>query len=291
MTADRSIHINGGAAGPQNPTISGNVGISAASNETNDQVLTCRVGEVEVLTLNRPEKLNAWTESTRAILAGHLRRCSQDPDVRAIVLTGAGDRGFCAGQDLSETMEFEGGSDRAGAVIDRLEDFYDQFRILEKPIVAALNGVAAGSGFQIPLLCDVRIAHPAARMGQPEINSGMPSIFGTYLVATYLGLSRTVEMVLSGRLMTAAEALAAGVIHEIVAPEAVLSTAVERATALAAQPPGAVAKTKAWIRAMTESGYRDAFRAARKIQRDAFATGEPQRMMEQFFADRTGREI
>lgn len=288
MISDGFSQLNADDNGKRDPRTPG-TDTASVVDEADAQVLTQRVGKVEVLTLNRPAKLNAWTESMRSVLAEHLRRCSEDPDVRAMVLTGAGDRAFCAGQDLGETMEFEVDSDRAGALFDQLEEFYDQFRSLEKPIVTALNGVAAGSGFQIPLLCDIRIAHPDVRLGQPEINSGMPSIFGTYLVATFLGLSRTVELVLSGRLMTAAEALAAGVIHEIVASDAVLSTAIDRAAMLAAQPPGAVAKTKAWIRAMTESNYRDAFRAARKVQRDAFATGEPQRMMAEFFATRTGQ--
>jgi enoyl-CoA hydratase len=242
-------------------------------------------GAVAVLTVDRPAKLNAWTGAMREQLANLLRDCAAQPDVRAVVLTGAGDRAFCAGQDLAETQRFQRG-DHAGAErwIDGIERFYDALRDLDKPLVAALNGVAAGSGFQAALLCDVRIAHSAVQLGQPEVNSGIPSITGTYLMAAAFGMSRTVELVLSGRLMSAPEALAAGVVHEIVPAAEVHSRSVAVAAALAEQPSGAVARTKAWVRQLTEDGYRAAFRAARVVHRDAYATGEPQRMMARFLA-------
>lgn len=255
-----------------------------------ESVLTRRSGEVEILVLNRPEKLNAWTAGMRAVVAENLRRCSEDSTVGAVVITGAGDRAFCAGQDLAETLTRKS-DDRSGAEesIDEFRRFYDLIRAFEKPLVAAVNGVAAGSGFQVALLCDVRIARAGARLGQPEVSSGMPSITGTYLMTAALGLSRTVEMVLSGRLMTAEEAYASGAVHEVVDAQTVVDRAVARAAELAAQPPGAVAKTKAWIREMTEASYQEAFRAARKLHSEAFAAGEPQREIESFFAARAKR--
>lgn len=282
MKNDRSIKV------PMDP---GNNSTPAVRGESadSDTVLAHRVDGVEVLTLNRPEKLNAWTVQMRSMLAEHIRRCSEDPFVKAVVLTGAGNRGFCVGQDFNESLDSKVDADGAELVIEGIERFYGRVRTFDKPLVAALNGVAAGSGFQVALLCDVRIAHPAVRLGQPEVNSGMPSVVGPYLMTSVLGASRTAELVLSGRFMTATEALGAGVLHDVVAPESVLNTAVARAAELVGQPPGAFAATKAWLRTMTEDGLREAFRTARRVNREAFASGEPQRGMEHFLATRPGR--
>src|SRR5690606_13575213 len=98
---------------------------------------------------------------------------------RGIVFTGAGDRAFCAGQDLAETAEFD--PDGVEAWLANFRAMYEAVLHVDKPVVAAVNGVAAGSGYQFTLLCDVRVAHPGVRMGQPEVKSGIPSITGMYL--------------------------------------------------------------------------------------------------------------
>ncbi|SFP06027.1 Enoyl-CoA hydratase/carnithine racemase [Actinomadura madurae] len=245
-----------------------------------------RHDDVEIVVMNRPEKLNAWTEAMRDDLAEILVRARDDDSVGAIVLTGSG-RGFCAGQDLAETRTFAAADPaRAEAWLRRIAAFYDVIRETDKPTVAAINGVAAGSGFQVTLLMDVRVAHATAMLGQPEVSSGIPSITGTYLMAQALGLSRTTELVLSGRLMSADEAHAAGVVHDVVTTGDVVDVAILRAQRLARQPAGAVARTKAWLRAMTERSYRDAFTHALHAHRDAYASGEPQREMSRFLETR-----
>src|SRR5579884_971128 len=128
-------------------------------------VLTeCR-GKVAVVTLSRQHALNAWHRPMREELMAELRRFEADPAVGAIVLTGAGEA-FSAGQDLAESMEFD--PDRAVEWIQEWETLYDLMRSLSKPFIAALNGVAAGSAFQVALLADFRIGHSGVRMGQPE---------------------------------------------------------------------------------------------------------------------------
>lgn len=225
----------------------------------------------------------------RAELGELLRDARDDDAVGAIVLTGTG-RGFCAGQDFAETRGFRSSDPgRVEKWMDRINNFYDLIRSIDKPTVAAVNGVAAGSGFQVTLLMDVRVAHESAALGQPEVSSGIPSITGTYLMATYLGMSRTTEMVLSGRLMTAQEAHAAGVVHSVIADGNVLDAAITIADQLAAQPAGAIARTKEWLRNMTEEGYRAAFSHAKNSHRNAYATGEPQKMMARFL-DRSSNQ-
>ncbi|MEN3361083.1 MAG: enoyl-CoA hydratase [Mycobacteriales bacterium] len=245
-------------------------------------LLTSREREVAVVTFNRPGRLNAWTERDRAALTRLLRALAADDQVRAVVLTGAG-AGWCAGQDLGETAGFDQRDPaRVEAWLDNCADLYDAIRRLAKPTVAALNGVAAGSGFQVALLADVRVAHPGVGLGQPEVRHGIPSITGTWIIQQHLGLSRTTELVLTGRLLDGTEAHRLGLVHRLVPAGAVLPTALALARELAAQPPGAVAATKAWLRELTEPGLRAAFDAARGWHLDAYASGEPQAGMRDF---------
>lgn len=169
-----------------------------------DFVLLAREAEVTVLTLNRPEVLNAWHRPMREALLTALDACEADPNCRAIVLTGAGERAFGAGQDLNETKTFD--EDRAEEWIEEWRALYLRIRTLSKPLICALNGLAAGSAFQVALLCDIRVGHDGSKMGQPEINSGIASSLGPWIMREMLGLSRTTELVLTGRMMSGEEA-------------------------------------------------------------------------------------
>src|SRR5215471_1196711 len=174
--------------------------------------VTAGIGTV---TLNKPWKLNAWDTPMRAEITAVLAGWNRDKAVRAVVLTGAGERAFCAGQDLEETEKFQSGGEGANWFQSWL-DFYNAIRGLDKPCVTALNGVAAGSAFQAVMLTDVRVGHPGVRMGQPEINSGIPSVTGPMLMLPRIGLARTMELTLTGRMMEGAEAAAIGLINYLV---------------------------------------------------------------------------
>jgi enoyl-CoA hydratase/carnithine racemase len=230
-----------------------------------------RDGEVGIITLNRPDRLNAWHAPMRAELVDALRQLNEDPDVGAIILTGAGDRAFSAGQDLAETQQFD--ADQAEQWADEWRVLYGTIRGLEKPIVAALNGVG----------------HPGVRMGQPEINAGIPSVLGPCIMWESIGQSRTVELTLTGRLMDGEEAHRIGLIHHLVHQDEVLPKALEIAHALAAKPRIAMKLTKQRFREMTEKSFQEALSALRVIEREAFASGEPQEMMARFFAEREAR--
>jgi enoyl-CoA hydratase/carnithine racemase len=245
-------------------------------------VLSERRGAVSIVTLNRPQVLNAWNAAMRDELTAALTAAEEDAAVRAIILTGAGDRAFGAGQDLNETKTFD--ADRAEEWIGEWERLYDRIRSLSKPIIAALNGVAAGSAFQVALLCDFRVGHPGVTMGQPEINSGIASTTGPWIMRGIIGLARTIDLTLTGRMMDAEECYRIGVISRLVPQDKVMNESMALAELLASKPPVAMRLDRQRFREMTEAGFRDCLAAGVRIQREAYASGEPARMMEQFLA-------
>jgi enoyl-CoA hydratase/carnithine racemase len=255
---------------------------AAAMAEAEKHVLAAMEGRTLVVTLNRPERLNAWNAPMRARLLDLLQDANVNPAIGAVVLTGAGERAFCAGQDLNEGKTFDGA--RAEEWIEEWRRLYNALRRFEKPLVCALNGLAAGSAFQVSLLCDVRVGHDGSKMGQPEINSGIVSATGFWIMREMLGLSRAIEMVLTGRLASAAEAHGLGLIHHLVPAGEVRAKALAVAAELASKPPLAFKLNKQRFCAATQAGFDETFEAARLIHRHAFEAGEPQRVMEQFLA-------
>ena len=252
-----------------------------------DFILTERRGPIGLITLNRPEVLNAWNRPMRRALVDAFDLLGADDDIRAIILTGAGDRAFGAGQDLNETKTFD--APRAEEWVAEWERLYESMRALSKPLIVALNGVAAGSAFQVALLADFRIGHSGVRMGQPEIDAGIASTTGPWIMREMLGLARTIDLTLTGRLMDAEECFALGLINRLVPRERVLNEGLVLAAELAAKPPVAMRLNKQRFREMTEPGFRDCLAAGVRIQAESYASGEPARMMEEFFAVRAAR--
>jgi enoyl-CoA hydratase len=262
-------------------------GRAVAAVPTYEFVLVRIDGDVAVVTLNRPEKLNAWHAPMRNELISALRSLNAASEVAAIVLTGAGDRAFGAGQDLAEAESFD--SDRAVVWMEEWSALYGAIRELDKPIVAALNGIAAGSAFQAALLCDMRIGHPGTRMGQPEIDAGIPSVTGTWILLDMIGVARTTDLILTGRLLEAEEAHSYGLLNRIVLQAHVLTVALELARDLAAKPPIAMRLNKQRLREVTDASFKDAEIAGKRIQAAAFASGEPRATIERFYQERSAR--
>jgi 2-(1,2-epoxy-1,2-dihydrophenyl)acetyl-CoA isomerase len=205
------------------------------------EVETTREGEVMTITLNRPEKLNAFDQAVHDGFAAALKE-ARAPDVRAVVLTGAG-RGFCVGQDLGELRG--GDRDIAGLLRERYNRHVLALRGLEKPVLAAVNGAAAGAGLSLACACDLRIASESASFVPAFVSVGLvPDSGGSFFVPRLLGYARAFEWMTSGRKLSALEALEWGLVSEIVAPERVLPRAQERAGELAALPTRAIAMTK-----------------------------------------------
>jgi 2-(1,2-epoxy-1,2-dihydrophenyl)acetyl-CoA isomerase len=205
------------------------------------EVETSRDGAVLTITLNRPDVLNAFNAALHRALAGALKEARAD-DVRAVVITGAG-RGFCVGQDLSEFRE------APGDIGERLRSNYHPnilaLRALEKPVLASVNGPAAGAGLSLACACDLRLAGQGATFVPAFINIGLvPDSGGTYFVRRLLGTARAFEWMTSGRRVTAAEAFEWGLVSEVVEDDRLAERAAERAAELAALPTRGVALTK-----------------------------------------------
>lgn len=240
---------------------------------------------IGILTLDRPETMNAWHQPMRLEVSDALKKFNGDAKVRAIIITGAGDRAWSSGQDLAETMVIKGGEEGV-AWANQWIDFYDTLRRIEKGVVASLNGVAAGSAYQYAMMCDVRVGHVGSRMGQPEINSGITSTTGPWIMYDRIGRSRAIELTLRGRMMMGDEAHEIGLIHYLVPQNQVMAKAMEVAKALASKAPLAMKLTKQWFREMTEAGFRETVEANKRISAENYASGEPQAAMAEFFAER-----
>jgi len=205
------------------------------------EVETSREGAVLTIILNRPDVLNAFNTEMQRALAAALKE-ARDADVRAVILTGAG-RGFCVGQDLTEFRE------APGDIGARLRENYHPnllgIRALEKPVIAAVNGAAAGAGLSIACACDIRIAADAAAFIPAFINIGLiPDSGGSYFVTRILGPARAFEWLASGRKLTAAEAQAWGLVSEVVESDALAARARELAAQLATLPTRGIGMTK-----------------------------------------------
>jgi 2-(1,2-epoxy-1,2-dihydrophenyl)acetyl-CoA isomerase len=205
------------------------------------EVETARDDSVLTVALNRPDKLNAFDAATHAAFAGALKEAS-DPEVRAVVLTGSG-RGFCVGQDLAELSD--GDRDVAALLRERWNRHVLGLRGLQKPVLAAVNGAAAGAGLSLACACDLRVAADSAVFVPAFVNVGLvPDTGGSWLVPQLLGYARAFEWMCSGRKVGADEALAWGLVAEVVPADDVLARAQARAAELAALPTRAIAMTK-----------------------------------------------
>lgn len=239
--------------------------MSAASPNTNtntntntNETILCDVADrIAVITLNRPDQLNAWNSEMEAGLRTALERCRDDREVRVIVLTGAG-KAFCAGADLSaararlaESSPRHASSTAAHAPNDvaAREDFgqrYSYLLAIGKPIICALNGAAAGVGLVLSLYCDIRYASREARLVPAFVRRGLAAEHGiAWMLPRMIGLSRALEWLMSGRPMGAQEAEQAGLVSAVFEADRFLPTVLERAAVLAALcSPSAMAAAK-----------------------------------------------
>jgi 2-(1,2-epoxy-1,2-dihydrophenyl)acetyl-CoA isomerase len=205
------------------------------------EVETSRDGAVLTITLNRPDVLNAFNSAMHRALAAALKD-ARDGGVRAVVLTGAG-RGFCVGQDLTEFREAPG--DIGARLRENYHPNIRAIRALEKPVIAAVNGAAAGAGMSLACACDLRLAADSATFVPAFINIGLiPDSGGSYFVTRILGPARAFEWLASGKRLTAAEAHAWGLVSEVVETDALTSRAAGLAAQLADLPTRGVGMTK-----------------------------------------------
>lgn len=208
---------------------------------------------VLTITMNRPESYNAFTEQMKRELNDAFREAEKDAAVRCIVLRGAGQKAFCAGQDLKEHQ----GSKRS--LKDSLEKSYNplirKIRSIEKPVIAMINGVAAGAGCSVALACDMRIMSSEAYMMQAFVNIGLvPDSGAHWFLPRYAGLTRAFEYAATGRKIPADECLHAGLVNRVAKPEDLERVTMEIARSLATAPTRAIGLMK---RAFNKSLHSD----------------------------------
>lgn len=192
------------------------------------EVLADRDGPVLVLTLNRPDRLNAWSDAMESRCFALLREAEADPEIRAIVLTGAG-RGFCAGSDMSQQPAAGMRPDTRRPATTRRYPLE-----LRKPLIGAINGPAAGLGFALAMFCDVRFCTPSAKLTSSFARRGLVAEFGlSWLLPRMIGVSGALDVLMSGRIILGEEALGLGLVQRLAEPDDLMTAATAYARDLA----------------------------------------------------------
>lgn len=246
-------------------------------------------GAVATITLDRPEKLNAFSGSMREDLLAALRGAQNDSGIRCVVITGAG-RAFCAGGDV----EFMSGLQKCGEesafqrLLDAGRDVILQLASMSTPVIAAVNGVAAGAGCNLALACDLRIASEHAKFSESFVRIGLhPDWGGTWMLPRLVGRSRAFELMATGRMVGAEEALALGIVDQV-APAAEFEEATGRlARSLADAPPLAIARIKRALAAAGQNDLAAQLELESAHQLDCFRSADAAEGMAAFFEKRS----
>jgi enoyl-CoA hydratase len=246
-----------------------------------------RRGPVGLVTLNRPEALNALSPEMLDQLAARLDEVEADPGLRVVVLTGAG-KAFCAGADIRHMGQAGPVEARAFAALGhRLADRIAGF---PHPVICAVNGYALGGGCELALACDIRIASTAARMGQPEVNLGvLPGWGGTQRLARVTSPGMARELIYTARQVGAEEALRIGLVNAVHPPEALLDAALAMAGEIAERPAGAVSAAKEMLNLALGADMPAALARERDAFALAFATEDQKEGMAAFLERRPAR--
>lgn len=198
-------------------------------------------GGVGTIVLNRPDVLNAFTLPMISQWEELLRTCRTDDDVRVVVLTGAGERAFCAGIDLAWLTNARTPLERKTDLHEGIQRIAVAVNDLDKPIIAAINGVAVGAGLDMALMCDLRVMSSSARVSEGYVKLGLaPGGGGAYYLPRLVGLAKALELLLTGDVVDADEALRIGLVNQVVAPAQLMAQTTKLARAIAASPPASV---------------------------------------------------
>lgn len=196
---------------------------------------------IGVVTINRPDVRNAMNQQVMEELRSTLDELREDDSVGVVVFTGAGDKAFVAGADIGELKE----RTMLDGLVARLQRLYDEIESFEKPTIAALNGFALGGGCELAMACDIRIASDNARLGLPETGlSVIPAAGGTQRLARLIGKGRAIEIILTGRIIEAAEAHNIGLVSQVVPQADLMDTVQETAGQILAKGPLAIRLAK-----------------------------------------------
>ena len=222
-------------------------------------VLYAVADRVARITINRPDKLNALDRSTTQGIGAAARRASADPDVRVVIVTGAGEKAFVAGADIAEMSAL--GAREAQIYSQELRESFAAIESSPKPVIAAIHGFALGGGCELAMACHVRIASEAARFGQPEVGLGLiPGAGGTQRLVRIVGRGRALDLILSGGMIDAAEAYRIGLVTKV-APAADLDRVVsDYAAKLLEKSPVALSRALEAVLSGSEMASEDGLR-------------------------------
>lgn len=242
-------------------------------------------GRVATVTINRPDKLNALNEATRAELCTIMARLTDDAGVRVVILTGAGEKAFVAGADIGE---FAGRTPVVQHGVMSGTNVFDAVERLPKPIIAAINGYCLGGGCELAMACDIRIASDKARLGQPEVKLGiLPGGGGTQRLPRLVGLGNAYRLLYTGEMIGAAEALRIGLVDEVV-PGVELGERVRAlAQTVAGMSPVALRYIKEAVQASVRAPLDEGLRLERTLFGLAFASQDKEEGVRAFLEKRT----
>lgn len=231
-------------------------------------VLSERRGQVQILTFNRPDRLNAWNDDLEDRYFALLADADADPDVRAIVITGAG-RGFCSGADMADLTRV---SESDGGPPPRRPHPRGYPLTMRKPMIAAVNGAAAGLGLVEALYCDVRFATPDAKITTAFSRRGLVAEYGiAWLLPRLIGTSKALDLLMTSRMIDGAEALSLGLVNRVVDGDSLLDEAVAYATELAALcSPHSMHVIKSQVWAALDSDFASAVAEADRLMLESF---------------------
>lgn len=250
------------------------------------EVIVERLDRVAVVTLNRPESLNALSNDLLSLLLAALENLSEAEEVRTVVITG-GPSVFAAGADLKQLAEQLGTEATLTAFLQARFRLWERLRGLQKPLIAAVSGYALGAGCELALACDLIVASESARFGQPEVNLGLlPGAGGTQRMARALGKARAMEVVLTGRMLTAYEAQRLGLVNRVVPVELLKEEAVALAQEIAAKPPIAARVARTAVLKAFETTLEDGLEYERQSLTELLATEDAQEGIRAFIERR-----
>lgn len=220
-----------------------------------ENILLERRGRIALITINRPDKLNALNIKTREEMASALDELRNDQEIRVVVITGAGEKSFVAGADINE---FAGRTAVEQRAVMKAKSIFTAAEDFPKPLIAMINGFCLGGGCELALSCDIRIASEKARFGQPEINLGIiPGGGGTQRLTRLIGEGKAMQMILTGEIIDAQEALRLGLVNEVHPAAELEAKTMELAGKIAEKSPVALAMAKTAVKAAARTTLRE----------------------------------
>jgi enoyl-CoA hydratase len=250
----------------------------------NSTVVKEIIDHIALLSINRPDKRNALNAATRAALIAALEEIRINDDIRVVVITGAGDKAFVAGADISE---FEGRTPVDQFRVMKGPSVFDAVDAFPKPVIAMINGFALGGGCELAMACDFRVAADSAKLGQPEVNLGIiPGGGGTQRLPRLVGSGNAYKLLFTGELIDAGEALRIGLVDEVVPAADLRERVMALAATIAEKSPVALQLIKEAVRASLRTSLDDGLRLETTLFGVAFASGDKQEGVKAFLEKR-----